>query len=535
MDYAELVAQVPPQLPNPVPLSTIVLLGPAFAVVTTSTQDAVVATTRYGKGRVVAFGGEKMITGCCTLQQKPNKKKKPTQQSDPDTDQLILNMATWAAWYGTKVPGSKARLRVADPKFRNLAKFLAAKSPTVFATAKEFKADYVLPLKTFLRGGQKNCDVYVIGSYDINYLNPRTQEAIRAFVNSGKGLMVVGPDVMPTIFYGSQTPSSRRRSLAGQGAGAAAGALAALQVQGVAMIQTPRSGAGRRLLQTTDLEATPVVNSTDVQVNYVTGPGIGLVFSGYVSDPGTALSVQSPSELSNAELAAQQLSLYLQGKVVLDNSQLVLVLSTVNKARAAVPRTLPTASSFWSLLDQIDSLEAKLPPLPPLFQSPPPPPPVRAMPPPPSRRPPSPGAIGNGLTMVGCFLEDTTARGLNTTLVAADRANSADRCAAIAAASGKGVVFMGLFRSACFGGPALPAALSSKQVVASTCSTVCPGNSAQYCGGPSNGTLVAVSVYRLLAAAGAGPAPPAVRAPPPLRRPPAPGPAGRRSASGRRV
>ncbi|KAG2422114.1 hypothetical protein HXX76_016270 [Chlamydomonas incerta] len=38
----------------------------------------------------------------------------PTPPSEPGTDQLISNIAVWAAHYGTKVPGHKAVIRVAD-------------------------------------------------------------------------------------------------------------------------------------------------------------------------------------------------------------------------------------------------------------------------------------------------------------------------------------------------------------------------------------------------------------------------------------
>jgi hypothetical protein len=51
------------------------------------------------------------------------------------------------------------------------------------------------------------------------------------------------------------------------------------------------------------------------QVNLVIGP-MGLLLSGYVSNPGGNLTVAPPSQLNNAEVAAGQLVEYLQGRMV---------------------------------------------------------------------------------------------------------------------------------------------------------------------------------------------------------------------------
>lgn len=66
----------------------------------------------------------------------------------------------------------------------------------------------MVPLQDFLDGMLLKCDVYVIGSYERLYYEAYTQERLVGYVRSGKGILVVGPDVMPSIFY---APLQRRR------------------------------------------------------------------------------------------------------------------------------------------------------------------------------------------------------------------------------------------------------------------------------------------------------------------------------------
>jgi hypothetical protein len=145
------VQGVPAVLPNRVPAVAMVLVGTgAVPVVTTDSREPVVATTRYGRGRAAAFGewpaackltadascslkpissvalrvylrscvcrlrsagGERMITGCCSPLARNGR-----PASDSAIDKLIVNMATWAAWWATKVRarrGEHRRLRSA--------------------------------------------------------------------------------------------------------------------------------------------------------------------------------------------------------------------------------------------------------------------------------------------------------------------------------------------------------------------------------------------------------------------------------------
>jgi hypothetical protein len=51
------------------------------------------------------------------------------------------------------------------------------------------------------------CDVYVVGSNGLSYTQPHVQWALQSYVEGGKGLLVVGPDVMPSIFYPSSSSS----------------------------------------------------------------------------------------------------------------------------------------------------------------------------------------------------------------------------------------------------------------------------------------------------------------------------------------
>eukprot|EP00198_Chlamydomonas_reinhardtii_P010244 XP_001699581.1 predicted protein [Chlamydomonas reinhardtii] len=400
VDYTRIVANVPPQVPNTVPASTLVLLGPAVPIVRNSLADPLIASTLYGRGRVAAFGGEKMITGCC----KPRGKPTP---SDPSLDTIIVNAADWAAWYGKKV--GKAIIRVADTRYMPMAKYVVKKRPDSFDTLKSAKIkSYYLSLKAFLKDGHKACDLYVIGSYDIQYLEPRVSHFLQEFVNYGKGLIVVGPDVMPSIFYpGSLAAPSLAPSTAGR---------RSMLLQRAAVLlgdafEPDVTDAGDNL---SDPDAGVDLRHQlhrEMAAALVSGP-MGLVFSGYVSDPGGNLTVTSPSELQNAELAASQYVEYLQGRMQLTIPELSLAVSTITKARA------------------VDS----------------------------------------------CLGVATNVSNPNMV----------------------GTTFLGLQRTACFGGRELSASFVAAQIAEAACPVSCPAASNQKCGGNANATGIPVSVYRIL-------------------------------------
>ncbi|KAG2454290.1 hypothetical protein HYH02_001319 [Chlamydomonas schloesseri] len=554
VDYVQIVAGVPPQVPNTVPASTLVLLGPAVPIVRNTLADPLIASTIYGRGRVAAFGGEKMITGCC----KP--KGKPTP-SDPYLDKIIVNTADWAAWYGKKV--GKAIIRVSDTRYMPMAKYVVTQRPDSFDNLVTAKIKtYYLSLKAFLKDGHKACDVYVIGSYDVQYLQPRVSQFLQEFVSLGKGLLVVGPDVMPSIFYPGTSaatpvpsPAASRRSLLLQRAAALLLGEASAEHDVMdadvssldgneadeemrLQLQSQMAAGGlarRRELQQQSGSSTsssapgdPLFNSTSIPVNQVSGP-MGLVFSGYVSDPGGNLTVTSPSELQNAELAASQYVDYLQGRMSLTVPELSLAVSTITKARASVPRSTPGASRFWDLSDEATVLSATAPALPPLFGDPPPPPRLRPPPPQLPPRPPPPSFLPPSTAYVGCFFEVASRRALNTTLLTG-AGISVDRCLGIATNTSNpnvaGTTFMGLQRTACFGGRELSSSFVAAQLAEAACPVPCPAAANQKCGGNANATGVPVSVYRILSAAPPpslpSPPSPAIGAPPPS---PAPAPA----------
>ncbi|KAG2426757.1 hypothetical protein HXX76_012814 [Chlamydomonas incerta] len=498
-----------------------------------------------------------MITGCC----KP--KAKPTP-SDPSLDQIIVNAADWAAWYGKKV--GKAIIRVADNRYVPMAKYVVKQRPDSFDNLRTAHIkSYYLSLKSFLKNGHKACDVYVIGSYDIQYLDLRVSQFLQDFVIQGKGLIVVGPDVMPSIFYPSSaaTPvpapsGAGRRSLLLQRAAALLGEASELDLEHAGALLEADSGeemrqqlqshmtaalARRRELQQSggsSAPGNPLFNSTSIPVNQVSGP-MGLVFSGYVSNPGGNLTVSSPSELQNAELAANQYVEYLQGRMTLTVQELSLAVSTITRAQASVPRSTPGASRFWDLSDEATLLSATAPALPPLFGAPPPPPQLRPPPPPPPPRPPPPSFLPPLTAYVGCFFELASRRALNTTLLTG-ASISVDSCLRVATNSSNptmvGTTFMGLQRTACFGGRELSASFVAAQMAEGACPVACPASANQKCGGNANATGIPVSVYRILStappppvaspAAGVPPSPaasfPAPPVPQPRQQPPSPAP-----------
>ncbi|KAG2439854.1 hypothetical protein HYH02_010486 [Chlamydomonas schloesseri] len=164
----------------------------------------VIATVRVGHGRMAVFGTESMFTGCCGLGD--------SDGFDPtEITKIIINTANWTSWYGTKT-GHKAILRVADNRLVPIAQYIVATLPSVFATPKEFKANYYLPLMTFANGGYKRCDVYmVLGADPIQRINVKIQNALRSFLEKGKGVLLAGPVVPPALTNTATVVAGQRR------------------------------------------------------------------------------------------------------------------------------------------------------------------------------------------------------------------------------------------------------------------------------------------------------------------------------------
>lgn len=74
------------------------MVGPTFPVVTTPSLDTVIAAGRYSKGTLFGLGSENMAMTCC---------KAPVGAKLPGLDQIILQGAAWAGYYGIKCGGAK--------------------------------------------------------------------------------------------------------------------------------------------------------------------------------------------------------------------------------------------------------------------------------------------------------------------------------------------------------------------------------------------------------------------------------------------
>ncbi|KXZ53850.1 hypothetical protein GPECTOR_6g768 [Gonium pectorale] len=496
---------------------------------TNDKTDPVVATARYGRGRAAAFGGEALVLNCCHPKGNPKQNIAP---SDPGVDMLIINIAKWASWYGTKT-GGKASLRVSDPRFSPMAKFIALNAEDTFLTLKAMrKSSWHLPLDVFMRGGWQSTDVYVLSAYDPMYQLPNVRAKIDEFVTHGKSVILVGPAAMPSMFY----DKPKRRVLqedshdaegvddspaTSTGAGANYKRRMLLQRRGLGQAgmrgleegqvdEWASTIMGRRVLQSS--ASTQSIDSNSIGINSIAGP-MGLTFSGFISDPGGSLTVATPSEDQNAALAAQKLLQYLQGAVTLSTKELAIVVGTVSKARASVTRGAASTQQFFSILDSVDAMAAKRPAFPPLSLDPPPPPPKlrppSPQPPSPAPSPPASSGLPSGVVYMGCYADlPGAASGLPTVIVAADRLNSVDRCTSSAAnvsaratSATARINFVGLMRASCSGAAMLPLALLTSQLPESTCTFTCPGAPSQKCGGLGNATRSVISVYRVLASA----------------------------------
>ncbi|KAG2451910.1 hypothetical protein HYH02_003685 [Chlamydomonas schloesseri] len=553
VDYPVITAGVPTQIPNRFSAATLILTGNAMPVLANGQNDSLVATARYGKGRAAIFGGEAFVTRCCTPRKQAARlarQGRSGRASDPGMDKLISNVAVWAAHYGYKTAGKKAVIRVADKRFAAMAKYVSMTNRGSFQTLQQARIrTFYLDINTFLRGGSENCDLYVIGSYSMSYLDANVRQHLLSFVEGGKGLIIVGPDVMPTQLYdgaraaannsvpvwgwgwegggsSSSSSSNGRRSAMGEEAEAAEEEEEEEEDEEALRAVAEAGTTGRRrLAQSQGVKSqaavmsiqAPQYNMSAVTVNLVSGP-MGLLVSGYVSDPGGNLTLAAPSALRNAELAAQQLVEYLNGRMTLSTPDLSLAMSYVVRTRASLPRGQAGSESFWALSDQLDVVAARRPALPPLswtFTPPPPPPLYRVSPPPQggsswTQSPPPPSAaLPAGVVAVGCFGEDASSRLLAVVLLTGDKFMSVERCmsaaanasaaaatrAAAAGGGGGGVAaagataaaaplsYIGIQRTACFGAVQLPSTfLVGNALAAGACGFSCPGAPLQKCG-----------------------------------------------------
>ncbi|PNH01312.1 hypothetical protein TSOC_012813, partial [Tetrabaena socialis] len=330
----------------------------------------------------------------------------------------------------------------------------------------------LLSLAAFAAAGGKKApaDVYLVGAYDGMYQLDYVQRAMLDFVAAGNGLVVVGPDVLPPIFYSDEDDADyadyagdggarRRRMQEGEGDG--------VEEEEEEESTAPHDG---RL----PWQKSAAFNGSNVDVAAVMGM-MGLLFSSDVTDGGGTISLETPSPLANALIAAQQLLLYKQGQLTLEPTELALADSTLLKARSSTSRSSPGASAFWAAVDAIDSFQALPPP------SPPPPAPSPRLPP--ISLDAALGALCYNLNISGA----TFVR-LGTLRPPVGR----DACISLASAglAGKPYPVVGLQGSACFAArDALPAAA---KVAQAECSSACMGTPGQTCGNLKTGM---VTVY----------------------------------------
>ncbi|GLC37599.1 Xylosyltransferase 2 [Pleodorina starrii] len=499
-DLPQILANVSPIINNTYAAPSLVLWGAAVPLYVAPTRDAVISAARYGKGRVGIFSAESMITRCCVPPPTPPN----ATASDPDMDKLILNIATWASWYGWKTKGQKAVVRVSDPRYLPMVRYIVRSANRTFKNTAEAKiASYYLSTATFIHGGHQNCDLYVIGSHDNLFYDEYVQIFIANYVFHGKGLIVVGPDAMPSIFYAPDTPAvpAVQTPPPGSNEEPAVEATAAAAISAVTAANGNGSIVVRRSMQlAADVNSLPI-NLVITRMQ--------LLISGVISDPGGSLLL-SASQTGNALLAAQMYINYLRDKKAVSETALLDIVGTVNLARKTIPRDSPGTELLRSLLDTVSELEARRPGLPPLLRSAPSPPPPRAAPPPPRlpppfmAPPPPPANLPSYVAYIGCFSDDPNQRLLDRVLVAGNRLVTANRCADNARALPSAALpgfFFGLQQGlSCFGAQSPSPSLISTKLPDAACDLRCRPEPGQRCGGTGSGGQVptgrvAVALY----------------------------------------
>ncbi|GLC70059.1 hypothetical protein PLESTF_000918800 [Pleodorina starrii] len=192
-------------LRNTYAATTILQWGAAVPIAAGPSGEPVISVARYGRGRLSVFGAQRMVSECCRAYLKR-----------PPLDMLILKIAAWSA--GNQTYGKKATLCVSDPMFKQLPRHLERRFGNKYNSEKQAGLrSLVVPVADFMDFGHLKCDVYVVGSYEELYNDPYTQDRLVGYVANGKALMVVGPDVMPSIFYAPHAPSAVSRRMLWEG------------------------------------------------------------------------------------------------------------------------------------------------------------------------------------------------------------------------------------------------------------------------------------------------------------------------------
>ncbi|PNW74585.1 hypothetical protein CHLRE_12g491952v5 [Chlamydomonas reinhardtii] len=183
--------------PTAVPVFTATLLGASAAEL----RAPVLASARVGMGRLVAFGSEAMLTSCCN--QPGAAAAANGTESAAEINKIIANAANWAR-AAAGAAGRKANIRVADPRLDAVARFIVSMLPDIFAKSRQ---DYYMSLTTFAKGGHERCDVYlVLGADPQQRYDTKVRDALRSFLENGKGVLLAGPVVADAGISGAAAP-----------------------------------------------------------------------------------------------------------------------------------------------------------------------------------------------------------------------------------------------------------------------------------------------------------------------------------------
>ncbi|GIL88009.1 hypothetical protein Vretifemale_16062, partial [Volvox reticuliferus] len=398
-------------LTNAYAASTTILWGNSTAIAVGESGEPVISTAKYGDGRMGIFGAHRMLSECCKPVHKAGKR--------PALDFLIQNIANWTVSSQANSK-QKSTLCVSNDIFMPLARFLVQKGAGLFRTAKQARLPkLVISPEDFANYYHSICELYVISSYEEDY----NADILVSYVARGKGLIVAGPDVMPSQFYAPYAPAvppkaprHMQRRLRQKDAESVAPPVRQSEYGNTGGTADSGGNVKRRNLQIspTDPSALPV-NKVIQRMQ--------VLFSDVVSDPGGNLKLVASltgSIVSNALLAAQQYLNYLLDQSTLSTAALYDVVRTVDQAQLTLDnsnyRALPDTGPFFELLDDIIRLKKAGYGLPP-FQLNPPPPWPRPPAPPPISPPPSPPplVLPQDVQFMGCYADNSSANGSSAT------------------------------------------------------------------------------------------------------------------------
>ncbi|GLC47270.1 hypothetical protein PLESTM_002053100 [Pleodorina starrii] len=429
-------------------------------------------------------------------------------------------MAAWSA--GTQTYGSKATVCVSDPMFGELSRQLVLRFSNKYSTARQAGLRSLeVSMADFVDFGHLKCDVYVVGSYEELYNDPYTQDRLVGYVANGKALMVVGPDVMPSIFYAPDAPSAMSRRMLWEGNdkagddGRLAAAVGAVSLWGNQQQQQQQQWM---VISPRRLAAGDVVSGDGVSGDGASGGAGGItrralsdvnslpinqvirrmqmLISGVISDPGGSLALRG-SKTGNAVIAAQQYTNYLRDPTLIVQKDYASVVRTVENARTIVTdeyRGTPGTELLYQLLDKIKSLQKEgyaLPPqqtLSPPSAAPlaPPPPRMRKRPPP----PPPPDNLELGVKYLGCYADNSDGAAFPIPLVTDESDNretiTVNGCLGVAMASPVNATagfFVAMQKSfTCFGSYDPPLSILSSNKLPDTSCPPCVADKGQRCG-----------------------------------------------------